>query len=493
MIEEATFSEKQTGIKLCLGLLSLLLINWIFKFVFTPPVSEMGPYSLVNTPDWMAALKVILAHDPISLLLPVNYPDTDSKSLWWTTTLVPLYYFYQMFSAFGVYIVTSSLLVITVYLCSWYTLSSLVFSFTLGILIALGTQLNYALTMGVVLTLYILLAYIAINMTLCVFILRTKAMNWHHYVCFFISLLFCVLGSEFWLNYAVSLIIALVFLIVWERHHKHDEFKRKARILLGIIGFTVIAYLLAETHAAHKYFQAGVEEELIFTYSNLLLMIDDLIVNYFTLLYMALSNYLPSFLFFSNSATYLGEARIIAEQQGYHAQKTQLVMQSHLFEWRFFAGVFVTLFGVFGWKLFHLCWKDYKNKTSLILFILWIAVVTGFSTHLMIKMRPYNATPMLSYKVVFSTFAFSIMLAYLAMISQQYFKNAKQWSRLFAGFIIVVFLAAYTRPGAMNAGLSATGMTGYSDPVAQTRQLASKVKHKIKQLIHPSRKTGASQ
>ncbi|MBA2648549.1 MAG: hypothetical protein H0U75_02935 [Legionella sp.] len=458
------------------GLFFVLIINYVFKVLFIPSLDQIGIYSLVNTPKWMGAIKTLLSTDPLALLLPVQYPDTDGKTLWWTTTLIPFYYLCQVFSPLGVYLTLSSILIITVYLCSWFVLSSFVFSSTLAIFFALGTQLNYVLSYGVLLTLYLLLTYIAVNVTLCIHIFRTKVTSWTDYLLFIFSLMVCLTGSEYWLNYAVSLTCCFIFLISWAIHTGNIEVKKRVSILLSIVVVMITTYLLIENHAAHKYFEAGVEEELIFTYSSFLLMLDDIIVNYFTLLYMSLSNYLPSFFFFSNSLTYLSEAQILAEQYGYHAQKTHLIMASHIFEWRFYAGILFTGFCMLGWRWLSACWHEKKNSRALILFILWLAVVTGFSTHLLIKMRPYNSTPMLGYKALFSTFSFTILIVYYLTTSRDFFKNINHWRYIVISAWLIVLLSAFTRPAALNAGLAATGLVGYTDPAAQLLGYFKKIK-----------------
>ncbi len=343
-----------------IGLVIILLVNFAFKYLFTPSLDHMGIYSLVITPKWMDSLRSLLTNHPLSILLPQAYPDTDGKTLWAPTTLVPLYYLYQVFSPLAVYVATSSLFLIAVYLCGWYVARSVTFSFTMGILFALGTQLNYALTYGVLLALYILFSYISINITVCICILKAKYVTSYHYLLFAVSLLICALGGEFWLNYCVSLILCLSFLVLWGKHHDFHDIKSRSIRLIIFTVLLLVTYLLVEASAAQIYFKPGVEEELIFTYSNPLLMIDDLIVNYFTFLYASISNYLPSFLCFSNSATYLGEARILAEQNGYHAQKAQLVIASHIFEWRFYAGILFTVFFITGWRWLQSSWQEKK-------------------------------------------------------------------------------------------------------------------------------------
>ncbi len=108
-----------------------------------------------------------------------------------------------------------------------------------------------------------------------------------------------------------------------------------------------------------------------------------------------------------------------------------------------------------------------KDVRSLILFTLWIAVASGFSTHLLIKMRPYNSTPSLGYKVIFSIFAFTMLFSYFIDTSRKLFKNQRNWHVLLIGVWLLALLSALTRPAAINSSLNLTGLVGYSDPATQ--------------------------
>jgi hypothetical protein len=224
------------------------------------------------------------------------------------------------------------------------------------------------------------------------------------------------------------------------------------------------AYLLIRLRAPIQYIRKGAEEELITTYTSLVLAVEDVIANFFTFLYITLDNYLPSFVSASNSLVYLGSATILREQHGYHESHTHLVAMSHLFLWRFYAGVAVTLFlGAATWAAVH-AWR-WPSLPAMITTALCVMVLTGFSTHLLIKMRPYNSVPALSYKVVLSVAPLTVLIAYLATIQ----------IRRSALIMVVwgcVFMAALTRPGMQGALLAEVGLIGYRDPLGEiTRAL----------------------
>lgn len=458
-----------------LGLIGILVLNFLFKFIFTPPLDQMEYCSLVSNPVIFDTLKEALHHHPFSVLLPLEYQP--ERVYWAPTIILPFYLLSKIFSPLANYVFVSSLLIVTTYFCSWKILRSLVFSSTLAILLALGTQLSYALTIGNILALYILLAYITLNMTSAIIILQKKFISKTDCLFFALTLLICAIGNEMWINYEIPLILSLGFIALWANHHNLHALKKNAN-LVNLISITILlVYLTIRLFWAKQYLKPGAEEELILTHHSPFLMIDDFITNFFTLLYMSLSNYLPSFLFFSNSSTYVGEAGIIAGQNGYLADKMNLAVASYLLQWRFYAGIFTVPFFMFGWKWFRAAWSDKTNFRALVLFILFIGVITGFATHLLIKMRIYNTTPMLTYKAMFSTFSFTLMIAYVVMIARDHFRNVLIWRRMIVGVWLFILLAAITRPAAMNAGLLAVDCNGYSDPGKQLVHLFKHHKH----------------
>src|SRR5207249_4630306 len=95
----------------------LLTSNFLFKFFFTPHLNELGPYSLISTPAIFDTLKMVLHNRPLAVLFPLEYEP--GRVYWSPTIIIPFYLLYQVLSPFGVYIFTSSLLLVVTYLCSW--------------------------------------------------------------------------------------------------------------------------------------------------------------------------------------------------------------------------------------------------------------------------------------------------------------------------------------------------------------------------------------
>lgn len=331
---------------------------------------------------------------------------------------------------------------------------------------AFGTQLNYAYTYGDLITLYVLLIYTAVNFSIGVLLVSGRLVGRKWLIAFVSSLFVLALSTEWWINYATAIIAASGFGVAWSARHRNTQIRTASTSVL-LAAVTVLGiYLTVRLQIPGQFFRHGAEEELILAYQNFSLMIEDFIVNFFTLLYMSLTNYLPSFLTSSNSLTYLGKTTIIAEQYGYDAPHQQFVLMNHLFLWRFYAGVAATLFlGWVGLSAYR-AWRTPSLRAAM-LAALSLMVIAGFSTHLMIKMRPYNSVPGLTYKVTISVTALTVLVAYLTMLSGQWVRSRRAYFSVVASVWGAVLIAGLTRPGMQGRLLTEVGLIGLRDPLGQ--------------------------
>ena len=145
----------------------------------------------------------------------------------------------------------------------------------------------------------------------------------------------------------------------------------------------------------------GGEEEIIFTYPYIMLMLDDFLINIFTYLHAAITSFITPFFSFSNSLVFIGSEEIMAQQNGYHPAGNHLVSHSHLFMWRFVAGGMA--FGFF-YLLISNTINSFSTKNLLPVFIVLLCfmILFGFASHSIIKYRPYNSAPFLTYKCITS-------------------------------------------------------------------------------------------
>jgi hypothetical protein len=411
-----------------------------------------------------------LATDWTRPFWPMEY---EMRRIYWLpTTLFPTYAAEQALGPLGSYLLFSSIFIAVAFGVALYLTRSAVFSTTLAFMFAFGTQLNYVYTYGSLIPLYLTLTYCAANLALVVLLVRGRLNLLSGLLGFVISLWIIALSSEWWINYAIALVCACTFGFFWARRHDRPETTRACAVVAASTIGVLAVYLSIRLQYPAQFVRFGEEEELIVTYASFVMMAEDLVANFFTFLYMTLDNYLPSFVSSSNSLTYLGPATILAEQHGYHAQYQHLVLMSHLFLWRFYAGVAVTVFLALLARAAARAWSapDWHHA---VIVALMLMVMTAFSTHLLIKMRPYNSVPGLSYKVVLSVSAFTILVSYLVMTACRRLSSDAARGILLVCVWTCVFSAALTRPAMQAKLLEQVGLVGFRDPLGQIMSLGA--------------------
>ncbi len=445
-------------------LLSILLsLNLGFRFAFARSFPS-SPLALIPNPDIMASMDRILWHAPTSVLLPFEYEP--HRYYWPPTLIVPIYLLHKMFSPFVVSVLTSSLLIVTGYLTCWRLFRSSVAGFIFGWMWVFGTQLTYSYTLGNLLALYIVLAYFLVNLIIAHGLLLDGARRQQDGLRFLATLAVAALSSELWLNYGVFLLVASGYFYCWGRHHKRPPTARGGRLVFVSTALVIITYLAIRTKVAHQYMAPGAEEELIFTYSHPALMIEDFIGNYFTFLYTALANFLPSVLFASNSIVWYGPQTLIAEQHGYHEPFSYLVPVNYLLFWRYYAGVAAAAFAYLAGCSVRRSWRDPSRvHATVVMLVTMIAV--GFSTHLLIKFRPYNSVPALPYKAIVSILGVSLLTSYVLSLARKRLGMVRYWL-LVGSVMAMILMAGFTRPRMLSALLTQVGLQGFSDPLGDT-------------------------
>jgi len=235
-------------------------------------------------------------------------------------------------------------------------------------------------------------------------------------------------------------------------------------VIFFVILAVLLLYLCIRLPVAYEYVTPGGEEELIITCNNGLLATEDWIANFFTLIYMSIVNYLP--IFGSISQSYIGDAAIVAEQHGYHREMSHMVVMNHVFLWRFYAGAVVAFFVVFGIGRIRRAFQAPKI-TDMILVVLFLAVVAGCGTHVVIKYRPYMSVPALTYKPAVSIFFVTLLVAYLAVLARGWFHRIAAYRAMIVALWLVILVGAFTRPAALNQMLQHVGIASYGDPMEE--------------------------
>ena len=442
-------------------LLAIVAIALAFKIAFIP-VTGLPTYGLVITPTITASVHHIIHSGWYQLLLPYQY---EPGRYYWSTTVIPFTYAAQVLvSPKFSYLFFSSLLVVVAYVAARLLTAPITLAATMAFMFAFGTQLDYLFTFGNLIALYLVLTYIAINFAITLRLLQGPRPNGYWRAGFIGTLVVVALSNEMWLNYATGLLVATGFGMIWAHRHSLTRYFDECRIIFFSLAAVLGVYLAIRLQFVGQYLAPGAEEELLVTYHSGWLFFDDLTANFFTLLYMVLNNYLPSFVSSSNSLTFLDKAYILGEQHGYDAAEQHLLLASHLFLWRFYAGALVTVFlGLAGWAIAR-AWRSPSPRAALIA-VLTLMVLAGFPTHLAIKMRPYNSVPALPYKAIVSITAFTVLIAYATELFVQQVKRV--WARraVVAAVWSCVLLASLTRPLMQARLLAEVGLAGAGDPL----------------------------
>jgi len=449
------------------GVLIIIVASSVVFKCFSTPLAGIGPFSFVQTPSITDAIAKAWAEDPTRLLLPYQY-EGPGRWLWATTLLPPLHHLYTAMTPLSVYLVLSSLLIATSFVASWIIMRSLPLSGTIALALGFGTQFSYISSMGFVIGFYLFLTYLCINIAFAIYLLKPQPFRPALIAGFVASLAVVALAWEWWLNYAAALLVGSGFIWLWERRHDGSGGARRGTAVVFIATLVILVlYLAIRLPYATEFIEPGQEEELIVTYTHPLMAIEDFISNFFTLLYMTLTNYLP-LAFGSLSQTYIGDATILAEQHGYHSSMSNLVVMNHVFLWRFYAGAVVVLFCMAGFRQVRRAIRDPRSE-HLVFAVFFLAVLVGCATHLGIKYRPYMSAPALTYKPAVSIFFFTLMLGYFTATARSWFRRVLSYRAAVAGIWAMILIAALMRPASLNAMLQHDGLVGYGDPIGILR------------------------
>jgi len=446
-------------------LIAILAAQLAFKLIFLPDVPSAYFFLKMN-PNILNSVAKTVHGDWAKLLFPFEY---EPGRVYWCPSVIFFTYWGEVhLGPVASYLFFASVFVAVSFVLTLIVSRSLLFAATVAFMFAFGTQLDYVYTYGNLIALYLVLIYAGINFSIGFLLLsgRISGIGWK--VAFVLTLAVLALANEMWINYATAVIAATVFGFLWARRHGEAGIASRSRFLLIATIGVLIVYLVVRMRFMSQFILPGSEEELLVTYKrHVTLVYDDAVSNFFTLLYMTIDNYFPSFISSSLSLTYSDPATIIAQQNGYDAPYSQLVLMNHLFLWRFYAGVFCTLFLAGAGWIGYRAWASPSYQNAIITALL-LMTIFGFTTHLSIKMRPYNTVPALPYKVIFSVSVFTLLVGYLTTLGAQSLSSLRARRALVAGVWACVILAAFTRPGMQNALLTQVGLAGFGDPLQKT-------------------------
>lgn len=440
------------------GLAVLLAVNFFFRF-FLEPTKHLNFLAEQVAPEERITLRDLLTPQ-WKYLLPF---DTSQKLYhWFTTGLVPVTISNFILGTQTTFHLLNALVIVVSFGTALFVSSSPVLALAVACCMGLGTQFHYSYVLTSQYAMYLLVCYIQVNFA-CAWGLYASngARKWK--IAYVASLIVLALCHEMWLDYVAFTVLGCLFLFAyfsrWDPAHKHIP-----RFILVTVLVAAFIYIPVVKHFAVQVERQGAESEMILGYDSKVLAAEDFLSNCFTYTYIAFGTYLPPFLLSSTSDYLLGSEEITKRQHGYHPQMTHLVGFHHRYFWHFYAGIAGTLF------LIGLCYSLHHALTTgcpqtAIVALACLVVLCGFSTHSLVKFRPYLSVPTLSYKCITSvvgvTYLIGLGVAHLSRDARTVGGIPAPVVALF-GYLI---LLALTRPRFISHLHRCVGIGGYPDPM----------------------------
>src|SRR5580704_8053506 len=184
----------------CLGIIA----SYLAFTIVTLPKGPIGISILSINKAEVETIDQLLAHAPLNLFKPTLFEP--GRILWQPTSILPIYFGEKLLGPVGNYLTFSCLFIITAFACAALVSRTLLFPALIAFMFAFGTQLNYAYTYGILILLYLVLIYGAINLTCVALLLDRRGSPRNSKIVFFASLAILALSTEWWLNYAAAML-----------------------------------------------------------------------------------------------------------------------------------------------------------------------------------------------------------------------------------------------------------------------------------------------
>jgi hypothetical protein len=411
-----------------------------------------------------------------SLLLPVDI--SQGQVVWITSSFYPIDVLCRLLGASGAFYALNALVILAAYLTAWHLSRSLVFTNTMALGMALGTQFHYGYVLSGTFVMYLQVTYMEVA-TLCAWKMLTAERTGRWRAAFLGTVVFLSLGFDTWLNYYVFAVAAGAFLYAFYR--RRGEAAKVAEVRFALVALTawLAVWLPVKLYTGRQHFTPGREDEVILGYSRPVLAAEDFLSNVITYTFMAGTNYLPPALLTSNSDFRLGPDRIMAEQHGYHAAYSSYVAMHHLFYWYYGAGA---LFAACLYVLVRSLVRALRDGSAAwaVVAVALLGVGAGAATHVMIKYRPYMSVPALSYKCMPGILACTYLLAFALMRLRQRLRNKWLAGGLVLACWAVMVYAGLTRPALLSHLQERVGLARLPvDPAHRLSTLARRGWHAL--------------
>lgn len=440
------------------GLVLLLWANYYLRSTLED--SPRYLYSFLER-FWGEALPGLWELPTWRLFLPLP----QLTGAWVTTTLITTYLVEQSLSPAGAWYLFNCLSIIVAFSTTWVLFRSAVFSFTFAICAGFGTQFYhaYAVTGGI--ASYLVVSYHMLLMFTAAQVVRGVGRRWAWNLAFGFSLALNTFGYEGWLDLLALSWLALPFVYLGLRRMDLPEEAARAARLTGVLTLAGVLYIVVKVTLGFGQ-TSGAESDLVFNYDSLWPMFDDFISNTLTHTYMAVSNFLPPPLVGSSALYRMGAERVVDAQHGYHEPFLYLVPMHHVFFWRYYAGAAFVLLCVAIYSASARMWVRPSAWTlGLILFLLMM--LAPGSTHTLIKYRPMNSMPVMTYHVTVGVIGASGLLAWLLTTVWREWRRRSLAVALVVAVWAVIVYGALARPTYLShmAAQAGLGENLYPNPM----------------------------
>jgi hypothetical protein len=446
-------------VAIALGLAALLWANYYLRATL-----EESPRYLYSFLERFYPDKVPILFGQLPtwrLFLPLK----EITGAWVTTTLILTYQLERVLTPAGVWYLYNALAILVAFGTTWTLFRSAVFSFTFAICVGFGTQFYhaYAVTGGI--ASYIVTVYHILLMFTAAQVIRGVPSRAAWTAAFAGSIVLNALGYEGWLDVVALGAVSAPFLYFALSRLERPVEAGRLLIVTAVLIAAGITYVIIKVSIGFGQIE-GSESDVVFNYDSLLMVADDLISNVFTHVYLSVSNFLPPSLVGASAAYQLGPERLIDAQHQYHAPFLYLVPMSQVFFWRYYAGLVVALLGVALVQVSRRMWSRPSAWSLVLLFGLLMVLVPG-ATHMMIKFRPMNAMPAMTYHVTVGMLGVALVLSWLVTTAWRSWANRSAASVVVALVWLTLFYGALARPPylAYMAAQSGLGNLLYPNPM----------------------------
>ena len=394
-----------------------------------------GRYLQPNLPNVYPreTIKVFSTYKWWQLMLPIKEFKNN-----WPFGLILTYLFENLIGTAGVWYVYQATLLLTSFFLSWKVFRSPVFSYVLAICLGFGTHHYHAFQYSGITGFYLMHALMLILLYLSYAFIRAEGRKLWYLVGIVPTLLLTAIYYEGWLDFFASVWLITIFLYFYFKHNKQNQYYKSLFIIFAIFNVVFAAYFtisLTYTEFAHD---SG-ESALVLFYGKDFFWraVDDLISNYFTNLYVTLTNFLPPALITSNA---------LYQYSDQLAGQTPLTYYHYLFWWRYFAGAAAVLFYGFFIKQIKKAFSSELFSSAFPMVIFSIMVAVNGATHHIIQFLPVRSMPVFGYYVQQGVLGFSLLIAYGLHLFVKNTQNKSRAAIVVALVIGMILWSSIRRP-----------------------------------------------